>query len=157
DRAALAPEFAADHPHTGAIIVDDFGNLTRRNVLIARRSHLEPRRQVCPELKTMHAPAFIALRHFLMQDAAAGRHPLHIAGAKLAGIAETVAVVDGAGKHIGDGLDAAMGMPWEARAVVIRPIVAEIIEQQKRVEISGIAETKGAMELDAGAFHGGLR
>ena len=115
DRALLAPEIAADDAHARAVVVDDFGNVLRRDVLVARRRHLQRRRQVRPELEAVHAALRIALRHLLMQDAAAGRHPLHVARAQLALVAEAVAVLDGAGEHIGDRLDAAMRMPRESR------------------------------------------
>ena len=152
DRAALARELAADDAHARAVVIPDFGNLTARNVLIARRRHLERRRQIRPQLEAVHAPARVALRHFLMQDAAAGGHPLHVAGAERAVVAEAVAVVDRAGEHVGDGLDAAMGMPREAGAVVLGTVVAEIVEQEERIELAGLAEAERAVKLHAGAF-----
>ena len=126
------------------------------HVLIARRRHLQRRRQVGPELEAVHAALRVALRHLLMQDAAAGRHPLHVAGAERAAVAEAVAVVDRAGEHVGDGLDAAMRMPREAGEVVVRVVVAEIVEQQERIELAGVAEPKRAAQLHARAFHGRL-
>ena len=50
-------------------------------------------------------------------------------------VAHAVAVFDGSGKHVGDGLDAAMGMPREAGQIILRNIVAEVIEQKERVEV----------------------
>src|SRR6476469_4660662 len=91
-----------------------------------------------------------------MHDAAAGRHPLHIARPHRATVAEAVAVVDRSGEHIGDGLDAAVWMPRETGAVIVGAIIAEIVEQQERIELAGVAETEGTPQLDAGAFHGGL-
>ena len=69
-----------------------------------------------------------------MEDAAAGRHPLHVAGAEAAAIAEAVAVFDRAGQHVGDRLDAAMRMPREPGEIFVRMVVAEVVEQQKRIE-----------------------
>ena len=66
-------------------------------------------------------------------------------------------MLDRAGEHIGDGLDAAMRMPGKAGAIVVGPVVAEIVEQQERIEFGRVAEAEGAMQLDAGAFHGRLR
>ena len=40
---------------------------------------------------------------------------------------------------------------------VIGPIIAEIVEQQERIGLVGVAETKGAAQLDAGALDSGLR
>ena len=156
DRAALAPEIAAHHAHAGAVVIDDFGDFGGLDVLIARRRHLQRRRQIGPELEAVHAALLVALRHFLMQDAAAGRHPLHVAGAEIAAIAQAVAVLDVAGEHIGDGLDAAMRMPREAGEIFVRPVVAEIVEQQERVEFGGVAEAERAAQMHAGALDRGL-
>src|SRR3974390_394041 len=90
-----------------------------------------------------------------MQDAAAGGHPLHVASAEIAAIAEAVAVLDVAGEHVGDGLDAAMRMPGKAGEILIRAVVAEIVEQQERVEFTGVAEAERAAKVYAGAFERG--
>jgi hypothetical protein len=155
-RAALAPEVAADHAHAGAIVIDDLGNLRSLDVLVARRGHLQRLRQIRPKLEAVHAALGVALWHLLVHDAAARGHPLHVAGAERALVAQAVAVVDGAGQDIGDGLDAAVRVPGKAGAVVVGPVVAEIIEQQERIEFTGLAKTEGAAQLDAGALHGGL-
>ena len=101
----------------------------------------------------MHAALRVALRHLLMHDAAAGRHPLHVAGAEHALIAEAVAVLDLAGQDVGDRLDAAMRMPGKAGLVLVGIVVAEIVEQQERIELLGVAEAEGAAQMHAGAFH----
>src|SRR5262249_32332848 len=72
-------------------------------------------------------------------------------------VAEVAARWEGARQHVGDGLDAAVGMPGEAGAIVVGPVIAEIVEEQERIELVGIAEAEGAPQLDAGALHGGLR
>jgi hypothetical protein len=102
------------------------------DVLVARLGHLQRRRQVGPELEAVHAALRVALRHLLVHDAAAGGHPLHVAGAERAAVAEAVAVLDRAGEHVGDRLDAAMRMPREPGEVVVRIVVAEVVEQQER-------------------------
>ena len=76
----------------------------------------------------MHAALCVTLRHFLVEDAAAGCHPLHVAGPKRALVAKTVLVLHRAGKHIGDGLNAAMWVPRKARTIVVATIIAEVIE-----------------------------
>src|SRR5690349_1816533 len=88
-----------------------------------------------------------------MEDAAAGRHPLHVAGAERAAIPETVAVVDGAAQHVGNRLDPTMRMPRKARHVVSRAVVAEIVEQQEWIELLGIAEAEGPSQAHTGALH----
>ena len=152
----LAPETAADDAHVRAVVVGDLGNFGGLHFLIARRGHLERGGQIGPELEAVHAAGGIALGHFLMNDAAAGGHPLHVAGGDGAAVAHAVAVLDGAGEDVGDGLDAAMRMPGEAGQVVLRDVVAEIVEQEERIEVGGVAETERAAQMDAGAFEGGL-
>ena len=67
-----------------------------------------------------------------------------------------VAVRDLTGEDISDGLDAAVRMPGEAGEIIRRILVTEIVEQQERIELVGLAEAEGALELDAGALDGGL-
>ena len=62
----------------------------------------------------------------------------------IAAVAEAVAVLDRAGEHVSDGFDAAMRMPGEAGEIVLRVVVAEIVEQQERIELGGVAEAEGA-------------
>src|SRR5258708_18536705 len=76
DGAALTPEIAGDDAHAGAVVIHDFGDFLRMNVLIARIGHLQAARQVRPELEAVHAAALVALGHLLMEDAATGGHPL---------------------------------------------------------------------------------
>ena len=100
----------------------------------------------------MHAAALVAARHLLMQDAAARSHPLHIARAEAAAVAEAVAVLDAAGEDVGDRLDPAVRMPREALEIIVRPLVAKVVEEQERIELGRIAEAERALQLDAGAF-----
>ena len=77
--------------------------------------------------------------------------------AERAVVAQAVAMLHGAGEHVGDRLDAAVRMPRESGEVIRRAVVAEIVEQQKRIELRRVAEAERAAQLDAGAFDGGLR
>src|SRR5713101_7586722 len=154
-RAALAPEVAANHANAGAVVIDDLRYRFRRDVLVARRGHLERRGQVRPKLEAVHPTARVALRHFLVENPAPGGHPLHVAGAQRPLVSQAVAVVHRPGQDIGDGLDAAMRMPGEAGAIVVRAVVAKIVEQQERIELAGLSESERAVELHPGAFHGG--
>src|SRR6516165_1788261 len=104
----------------------------------------------------MHFPLAVSLRHFLVENPPAGRHPLHVAGAKLAPVSQTVAVIDASRQHIGDRLDAAVGMPGKSGAIVFRTIVAEVVEQKEWIELGGIPESEGATQLHACAFNRGL-
>ena len=92
----------------------------------------------------MHAPLWVSLRHFLMQNSTPGRHPLHVTGPECAPVSQTVAVVDAARQHIGDGLDTPVRMPGKSRAVIFRTVVAEVVEEKEWIEVAGITETEGA-------------
>src|SRR5579859_7366428 len=156
-RSLLTPKLATDDADSSAIIVSHLGNGARRNILIARVRHLQRCRQVRPQLKAVHAPVAVTFWHLLMENAAAGRHPLHISSGHFARIAQTVAVFDGTGQHIGDGLDPAVRMPGESRAIVFGVIVAEVVQQEKWIEILGLAEPESALQFDACPFDGRLR
>src|SRR6266404_2726361 len=101
----------------------------------------------------MHAAGGVALGHFLVDDAAAGGHPLDVAGGDGAAIPHAVAVLDGSGKHVSDGFDAAVRMPRKSRQIIFGNIIAEIVEEKKRVEVRGVAEAEGAAQMHARTFH----
>ena len=82
---------------------------------------------------------------------------MHVAGAKRAAIAQAVAVVHRPPQDIGDGLDAAVGMPGKPGPVIVGAIVAEIVQQEKRIELAGVAKAEGPTQLYAGPFDGRLR
>jgi len=92
-----------------------------------------------------------------MENAAAGGHPLHVAGGHFAFVAETVAVLDRPGEYVGDGLDPAVRMPGKSRNVIFRILIAEVVQQQEWIEILGLAETEGALQLHASALDCGRR
>ena len=85
-----------------------------------------------------------------------GGHPLDVAGRDGAVVAHAVAMFDGAGEDVSDGLDAAVRVPREARQIILRDVVAEIVEQEERVEIGGVAEAERAAQMYARAFEGRL-
>ena len=78
------------------------------NLLIARLRHFEMRRQVDPELESVDIPAGTATRHFLVEDAAPGTHPLYIAGTDDTLVAEAVAMTRGTFEHIRDSFNPAV-------------------------------------------------
>ena len=100
----------------------------------------------------MHPARLVAFRHLLMNDAAPRRHPLHVAGSDRALIAHAVAVLHGSRQDVSDGLDPAVRVPGKPRQVILRNVIAEIVEKQKRVEIGRIAETERAAQVHARAF-----
>ena len=89
-----------------------------------------------------------------MDDAAAGGHPLDLAGVDASTVAEAVAVLDRSCQDIGNCFDAPVRVPWKSRQVIFRIVVTEIVQQQERVEVRCIAETECAPQMHAGSFNG---
>ncbi len=64
-------------------------------------------------------------------------------------------MLDRARQDIGNGLDAAMRMPREARQIVARIVITEIIHHQEWIGERGIAKAEDALKIDAGALNMG--
>ena len=60
------------------------------------------------------------------------------------------------GQDVGDRLDAAVRMPREAGQVILRNVVAEVVQQQERIEVGRVAEAERAAQMHARAFEGRL-
>src|SRR6516225_1330182 len=104
----------------------------------------------------MHAAGLVALWHFLMNDAASRSHPLHVPCPYGTAVSHAVAVFHGAGENVCDRLDPAMRMPREARQIVRGHIIAEIVEEEKWIIISRVAETKGPAQMHTSSFQSWL-
>jgi hypothetical protein len=87
-----------------------------------------------------------------MKDAAACRHPLHVAGPEAASVAQAVAVLDAPSKHIRNRLDSPMRVPRETGRIIVRVVVPEIVEEQEGIERARSAEAKRAPQVDTSAF-----
>src|SRR5712691_8510403 len=157
DGTGLPPEAAADDAHPRPVVVHNLRDVAPHDVLVAGIGHLERCGEVRPQLESVHPAALVALRHLLMEDAAPGRHPLHVPGAECAAVAQAVAVLHGPVEDVGDGFDPAMGMPRESGPVVLRVVVAEVVQQEEGIELRGVPEAEGPAQLHAGTFDGGLR
>ena len=104
----------------------------------------------------MHAPHVVAFWHLLVNDSAARGHPLNVSGSNDAAVAHAVAVRNRSCQHVGDGLDSSIWVPRKARQIILRDIIAEIIQQEERVEVLGISESKGAAQMHTGPFESRL-
>jgi hypothetical protein len=71
----------------------------------------------------------ITFGHLLVNDAPSGRHPLDVTGGDGAVVSHAVAVLDGSREHIRNRFDAAVRMPRKASQVIVRNVVAEIIQK----------------------------
>src|SRR5262249_20705969 len=105
-----------------------YRNSVRLDLLIPGRGHFQLSRKIRPELEAIHASARVPLWHFLMNDAASGRHPLNITRADNTTITDAVAMFDFAGKHVRDRLDSAMRMPGKARTILLWLITTKIVQ-----------------------------
>ena len=65
---------------------------------------------------------------------------------------EGIAVFDVSGKHVGDRFNPPVRVPRKACEVIVRVLVAEVVEQEERIEFRRVAEAKRALQLDARAF-----
>jgi hypothetical protein len=92
-----------------------------------------------------------------MHDPTSRRHPLNIARAQTALIAQRVRVIDRARENICDGFDAPVRMPRKAFFELAWMLAAKIIKQQKWIKGARVMEPKGTVQMDASAFHGRLR
>ncbi len=152
----LAIQLAGDQAHGGAILALQDGDLPGGDLLVGGTGHLQVGGQVDPQLETLHL-AVDAFGHLLVQDAAAGGHPLHVARTDDAGVAEAVAVGDGAFQHISDGLDAAVGVGGETGEIVGGVIRSEVVEEQEGVGEIQQVSGEAALQAHAGAFKDILR
>src|SRR2546426_11855225 len=139
-----------------SVVVGHFRDRARPDVLVAGRGHLEGRREVGPQLEAVHPALGIALRHLLVENAAPRGHPLHVAGAERAAVAQAVAVLHRPAEDVGDGLDPPMGVPRESGEVVLRVLVAKVVQEEEGIEVAGAPEPEGSAQLHARAFDGGL-
>jgi hypothetical protein len=60
-------------------------------------------------------------------------------------------------QDISDGLNAAMRMPGKSGKVVLGDVVAEIVEQEKWIEVLRISEAECALKMHTSALKSGLR
>ena len=152
-RPGLSPEIPADQAHLRAVIVGDQRNLFLLHFLIAGRSHFQRCGKIGPQLEPVHAARGVSFGHFLVNNASARGHPLHVAGGDRSFVAHAVAVLDFPGENIGNRLNPPVRMPGKPRRVVGWHIVAKIVQQQEGVELRGVPESECAAQMHARSFH----
>src|ERR1700719_2461669 len=94
----------------------------------------------------------VSFRHFLMDDAAARRHPLNVAGRDGTAVAHAIAVLNSYRQDIRDGFDPAMRVPREPSQIILGNVVAEIVQEKEWIEVGCIAESESAAKMHASAF-----
>jgi hypothetical protein len=129
-------------------------DVLRLQVAVTGGLHLFLRRQVDPQLEAAHAAAFL-LRHFGMDDAAPGGHPLHRARLQVAAVAQMVLVQHVAVEHVGDRLEATVRVVREAGEVIVRVVGEELVEHEERVDARRVRLSQAAAQFHAGAVGGG--
>ncbi len=131
------------------------GDVGGVDAAVARVDHFLAGGQVGPQLKTHQRALRAAFGHFLVDDAAAGRHPLHIAGVDHARIPHRIAMLHVSIQQVGDRLNAAVRVPGEASLELGGVIPAEIIEKEERVKCAALAGGKATAQVNSGAFQCG--
>jgi hypothetical protein len=129
-------------------------NLRSLDIAIACRLHLFRGRQIDPQLEAAQA-SFLLLRHFGMDDAAPGGHPLHAAAHQFADIAQMILVPQMAVEHIRRRLEAAVRMRRKAGDIVARIVGRKFIEHQERIQPQFLRLPQAASQFDAGAVRCG--
>ena len=71
-------------------------------------------------------------------------------------IPHAVAVLDGSRQHVSNRLDAAVGVPRETGQVICRYVVAEVVKEEKGVEVGRVAEPERTAQMHARTFEGRL-
>jgi hypothetical protein len=87
-----------------------------------------------------------------MDDAAARRHPLNVAGRDGTAVAHAIAVLNSSRQDIRDGFDPAMRVPREPSQIILGNVVAEIVQEKEWIEVGCIAESESAAKMHASAF-----
>ena len=151
--APISAIVACNDADMRSVIVGQGVDIAGLYVLIARGAHLLVARQVRPQLEAMHLPLRVSGRHFLVDDAGTGGHPLYVTVAEHTTVAKRITMFDIALQDIGDGLDATMRVPGKAFQIFRRVVIPEIVHHQERIERIGIAEAKYAVEMDTCALH----
>ena len=98
---------------------------------------------VSPEMTFLH------LGHLLVLDALPGGHPLALACGEHSTSALRVVVTEGTLDHVGDGLDATVGMPWEARDVIVGVVAAELVQQHEGVDVAQLVRADDPIQPNA--------
>ena len=162
-----SPEPAGDHGHLDACarrssVTVSRGMSLSHSIAKCGSTSLSAAGQVEPDLEQLERVGAVAIEqreHLAVHDAGAGGQPLHVAAAEAGGGAERVAVVDQALADVGDGLEAAVRVGWEAGhdlAVVHPPAVdaLEVLtelaagERRRRAEL-GVARGVAVEVVDA--------
>src|SRR5665647_2352435 len=104
-------DLTGHHLDLYAIFHGNFRYIGCFHLPVPGRHHLLAGWKVGPELETPHSARGALLGHFLMDDATAGRHPLHVPGADGTGIAHAVTMFDQSLQDISDRLDTSVRMP----------------------------------------------
>ena len=135
------------------------GHLGGADVLVAGGDHLVRLGQVHPQLDPVEeAPADHQLlgRCLDVQDPAAGRHPLGVAVGDQPSTTDRVLMLEGAVDHVGDRLEAPVGVPRSPLGLARRVLdLTHLVHVDERVQVTSIDAGKGpahrkALPLESG-------
>jgi hypothetical protein len=101
-------------------------------------------------LQALRAPACLGIGAFGVDDAAAGRHPVDVAGRDRLDEAEAVAMDDFTREEIGDGGEADMRVRANVDAAAGRELDrAELVEEDERADHAALRRRQHALHREA--------
>jgi hypothetical protein len=156
-RSSVAVDVSGDDPdQCPAVRRGEQGHVTGFEPLVSGFDHLVGGGKVHPQLEAVEEAAGGHQRFwwgFDVEDAAPGGHPLGGSVGDDTAAAMGVLVEEGAVDHVGDGLEAAMGVPRGALGFAGGVFdLAHLVHVDERVEV-GVGDTgEGAVHREAFAF-----
>ncbi len=146
---------AGDHAHRDTLGRGELGDARALDVAVPGRAQLVFGGQVEPQLKAFHC-AFALLRHFAVDHAAPGGHPLNAAVGNQPFVTGAVLVAHATAQHVAHGFKAAVRMAGEPGAVVVGVIAAEGVQHEEGVQPALQVLREHPCEFDTRAVARGL-
>jgi Kef-type K+ transport system membrane component KefB len=156
-RPVMTPERPGDHPQQRpAVRRREQRHLGRADVLVARRRHLQPARQVDPQLEAVEQAAAdheLLRRRLDVQQPGTRGHPLGVAVGDQPAAAVGVLVPERAVDDVGDGLEPAVRVPRGALGLTGTVVdLAHLVHVDERIEPRQVHAGEGAPDREALAF-----
>src|ERR1700730_9118541 len=87
-----------------------------------------------------------------MDNPASRSHPLDVACCNGAMVSHAIAMFDGSCQDVRDGFNPAVWVPREACKIIVRNVIAEVVQEKEWVEVGRIAKPERAAQVYASAF-----
>ncbi|KAF5029933.1 hypothetical protein DSECCO2_643430 [anaerobic digester metagenome] len=114
------------------------------------------RREIGPQLESVHASHVIRFGHFLMYYPAPSGHPLHFSFVDRTMIPHAVTMLSRTFQHVGDSFYTPVRMPWETWKILIWIVITKIIQHQKGIIIGQLMITECPFQMHTSTFQHGF-